>query len=255
MRRPTPTERWARRALAAFACAALLGCAVHDPSPPAFKRTLKTAQSTPYGAWIVVALSGGELVTGELLAVDDGTLYVARDTELHVLPLRTVARARISLYEARTGRVVVHTTLGTLSTLSHGFVLVLSAPIWIVSGALIARGQSRTSHVHYTPRTGWRTADRPTWGIARYARFPQGLPPGYGRPPPPPPPAGPTVGTEGGLCYGNGTCEAPLRCVDDVCSPPPEVPDEVTPDAGVRDAPAPDGGVPDAPAPKESETQ
>ena len=60
------------------------------------------------------------------------------------------------------------TVLGTLSTFSHGFIAVISAPIWIVSGSAAAAIQSRKPILDY-PKT---TIDQ----FTIYARFPQGLP-------------------------------------------------------------------------------
>ena len=65
------------------------------------------------------------------------------------------------------------TLLGTLSTGSHGFFLILSAPVWILTGTVAAVNQSRQPVLTY-PRQGWA-------GWRAYARFPQGLPPGLAR--------------------------------------------------------------------------
>jgi hypothetical protein len=224
MRRPTLNEHMACAALAVIAGAALTSCAVPDPSPPAFQRTTEAAQRTPYGAWIVVRLEGGGVVSGELLALGERSIYVGQGELLHELPTRDIAHARVSLYRAGTAGMRGYVTLGTLTTLSHGLLLIFSAPVWSVGGSLIVRGQSSAGHASYGYRSWWRKGEHPPRGLARYARFPQGLPPGYGQPPPPPP--RPPVGTEGGLCYGSGRCEAPLLCEADRCVRPAEPPGE-----------------------------
>ncbi len=53
---------------------------------------------------------------------------------------------------------------------------------------------------------------------------------------------GPAAGTEGGDCYGNGTCNDGLVCLSDLCVDLGGLPDAGTPDAAssVPDAPGPD---------------
>ena len=36
---------------------------------------------------------------------------------------------------------------------------------------------------------------------------------------PAPAPTGPAMGSEGGICYGNGTCDEPLTCMGGYCIP------------------------------------
>jgi hypothetical protein len=60
----------------------------------------------------------------------------------------------------------------------------------------------------------------------------------------------PTVGTERGACYANGTCNAGLTCLSDVCvrltQPDGGVTDKGVPDKGVPDKGVPDKRVPGA---------
>ncbi len=62
---------------------------------------------------------------------------------------------------------------------------------------------------------------------------------------------GPAAGTEGGDCYGNGTCNAGLVCLSDHCVDLNDLPDAGGPDvaAPVPDAPVADARVPDARVP------
>ena len=60
------------------------------------------------------------------------------------------------------------TVAGTLSTASHGVALLLSAPAWIIGGSVA------TTKVSHAPLITYPS--RPWSDLARYARFPQGLP-------------------------------------------------------------------------------
>ena len=67
---------------------------------------------------------------------------------------------------------MVDAVLGTLSTVSHGFFLVFSAPVWIITSTVIWNNQTKTAVERYPDDFEWITLD----AMRVYARFPQGLP-------------------------------------------------------------------------------
>jgi len=61
--------------------------------------------------------------------------------------------------------------MGALSTLSNGYLLVFTAPLWMIGGTIAAHSQYHAPIVK-TPNEEWER-------VRPYARFPQGLPPGF----------------------------------------------------------------------------
>jgi hypothetical protein len=85
------------------------------------------------------------------------------------IPAAEIKRTRLELYDEN--KIVgLWAALGTLFTLSHGFYLVLSAPIWVISGISGAVGESRSGIVEIEGSSPEE--------FRKYARFPQGLPAG-----------------------------------------------------------------------------
>ncbi|HEY2944210.1 MAG TPA: hypothetical protein VGN09_17375 [Vicinamibacteria bacterium] len=109
-------------------------------------------------------------VEGELIAVSDDRVYVLTDSGLVDVPHESVAKAILAAYATGEGQLAGWGALGTLSTLSHGIYLVITAPIWIIAGIMAAAGESRAGLVRYP--------EKPLTSFRLYARFPQGLPAG-----------------------------------------------------------------------------
>lgn len=220
-----------RDAVAALLVLALAGsmpaaCTAASPAPPSARRTMAEAQRDPHGAWINIDTGRGE-IAGELLAVEPRALVVQSTVGFQRVPLPTIRRWTLAWYQGDNSSVIAFNVVGTLSTLSHGYWLVFTAPLlWMIPGTVMARAQSKQ---------GQESNDRPDpvslAALAMYARFPAGLPPGFD---PTVPPA------EGGLdqpCYPNQTCDRGLTCDRAVCRPatpaPPPPPAPTPPPAGV----------------------
>lgn len=165
------------RALALVGLLAASAC--HFPMAP--RRWLPPADASvreAFGGWADVMWrpdTGSRRTrirtSGELIAAHDDTLYILRVTgELAALPLAFVLDGSITSYDARTSTMIAWGTLGTLATASHGIVLLLTAPVWIISSSVAASSVSRAARV--VIRRGLAERLRP------YARFPQGIPAG-----------------------------------------------------------------------------
>ena len=101
--------------------------------------------SESFGAWCTLTLESSEIfrnkdqnrVMGELIAVDDTSIFILNDISLNQIPQRAIVKSEIELdrkhYEYGT-----HTCLGIVSTISHGLVSIITAPIWILFGWPIA---------------------------------------------------------------------------------------------------------------------
>ena len=151
----------------------LSGCA-GNPTPELWRPSAAQALHVTRGSWIVVEPRPAEAdtiemsnVAGELIAIDDDAIHV-----LTASGLRSVARSsphRITVVGHGTPGVgmTVWAIAGGVSTLSHGGFLLFTAPMWAVVGTWAALNESGAGEVHDE-------------NLARaFARFPQGLPPGF----------------------------------------------------------------------------
>lgn len=108
-------------------------------------------------------------VDGELLAVDRLHVWVARGWEVVALHRDEVARVTVTVLddEATGLGLGVWTGLGAASTLSHGYYLLLSAPVWLGLGVPLTVYTSAQNRARF---------DKDLGGLWQFARFPQGLP-------------------------------------------------------------------------------
>lgn len=163
---------------ALLATIVLAAACASSTAPVGFLPAPLESQRTAYGGWIEVEYGDGrrpERAAGELLAVQGDSLYVLtpRVGELGgavTVATSAITKAKLTAYDSQSGKFAMWTLLGVFSTASHGFVLVLSAPVWILTGSTATAVQSHRPQSLY-PTVGWNA-------IAPYARFPQGLPPG-----------------------------------------------------------------------------
>jgi hypothetical protein len=173
-------------------CLLVAGCA-SSGAPAGFLREARGAQSDARGGWASVELAAqpGESATrklqGELIAATEDALIVEIPTQAGASRLRLaraeIRSARVTGYETTPGPLAVWGTLGTLSTLSHGFILIFSAPVWIVTASVSAAVESRGAMIDYPDSTKRTLPDGTAVQVpldltafAIYARFPQGAP-------------------------------------------------------------------------------
>jgi len=158
-----------RLAVAALAVAALAvaACVIN---PDSRSRSVERAATDGRGGWIVLSLAFDVRIEGELIAADSDGLRVLTAVGLVTIPLADVVGARLWAWEAELSGNLVWGTVGTASTASHGFFLILTAPVWIGATALITAIEARRPIIEY-PEHG-------IGDLARWARFPQGVPSG-----------------------------------------------------------------------------
>lgn len=121
------------------------------------------------GHRVVVFSRGGERVRGELLAVD--TRYLSVQPEIGALvhvPVEQAASVRVVVRPRNAHFLVPWGIVGTVSTLTHGFALVLTAPTWMAMTA----GFSVSSYAGGTLKVYSGDYDK----LYQFSRFPAGLP-------------------------------------------------------------------------------
>lgn len=148
---------------------ALAACA-HNPDPR--KRTFDGAQRDGLGGWIVLQSKNGPLLEGELIdARIDGATILTRGPrpQLVFAPIDDIASA--SVWPSPDNSPIINWgVLGTLSAATHGVWFVFSGPIWISMTAAMDYVETRDAVVEY-PGAPW-------FSLVKWARFPQGMPPG-----------------------------------------------------------------------------
>jgi hypothetical protein len=152
----------------AVACA---GCA-HNSAPEGWLPRPAEAQAAAYGGWIELSYNQAteQRADGELIAVSADSVWLLGQDQVLVIPTTAVKRAKLTAYAAQKGPLALWTVLGTLSTISNGWGLIFTAPMWLIGGPLAVGSESRAPE---------RKVPRLTWGeLAPYARFPQGMPEG-----------------------------------------------------------------------------
>lgn len=155
-------------------CACVLvtvtGC-FHTTAPAGWLPTAVEAQREAYGGWIKLDFSVGverNAVHGELIAASSDSVHVLTSDSLVVVPTASVIAGTLTTYDGKYEALRLWTILGAVSTLSHGFALILTAPAWGVAGSLATASASKAPRIESTNPSLLRI----------YARFPQGLPPG-----------------------------------------------------------------------------
>jgi len=167
---------FASRTLVAMAgiAAILPSCIASSPAPRAWQRSLGDVQRVTYGAWTRVE-GAGVAMDGELIAVEPARILLARGAQVAAVPSPCVDKLTIAAFEAPAS-TTAWGVAGTLSTPSHGYFLVFTFPIWLLTATTSTYAQTSAGHITETHLGGAPLhVDR----IRKWARFPQGLPAGY----------------------------------------------------------------------------
>ncbi|MBM3328223.1 MAG: hypothetical protein FJY67_01960 [Calditrichaeota bacterium] len=111
---------------------------------------------------------------GELLAVTSDSLYFLLNRYVTALPQTSITKIEMQVHNITGSKIMLWTLGGMLSTVSHGFVLGLTAPLWLIVGSFSAVSAAHGS---------WKAYKLADWDNLRaFARYPQGLPEGFNMP-------------------------------------------------------------------------
>ena len=162
----------ARRAMLATLVAVCGGC-YSSSAPPRWLPTAVETQGDAFGSWIHVReqKQSAPLVEGELIAIDADTVHILADGRLVSVPRSRLCCAEVTAYRMEIGELQAWTLLGVISTASHGWGLVVTAPLWTLAGTIAA------SNASYAPRI----VSTDPMVLRPFARFPQGIPQGLDR--------------------------------------------------------------------------
>jgi hypothetical protein len=161
------------------AVASSLGACASNPARSGV--TPNVAITSGKGAWTRVELDDKSALSGELIAFDEArpALWLLTSlSKLERVPLERVHSVELGVYENHLGPYVAWVFLGSFSTLSHGYFLILSLPAWILFGSAAAAAESYEGRFQCATTLEGSTAEPCGDALEAYARFPQGLPPG-----------------------------------------------------------------------------
>lgn len=163
------------RSLAVLASLASLAClAACASSPDPRPRGPEAAMHDGLGGWAVATLTDNNVIVGELIATAPDVYILARfrnhPPALVSRPRAAIAQLDVYPYVDGNADLESWGVVGTLSTIANGYFLVFTAPAWIATTVLGATFEGRSAHVRYP--------DKPWDELTKWARFPQGMPPG-----------------------------------------------------------------------------
>ncbi len=151
---------------------ALLIVLLWNCKAPAYLPASGDIVTNPWGSRIIVNRSSGPDISGELIAADSLKIVVLTDINyarrldrtIQVVPVNEIKNYK--LYYARPNRYWWTIPAFTAATLSHGYILVFSAPVNLLLTGLVTLSNT----FRYKKR------DLTLEEMKMFARFPQGIP-------------------------------------------------------------------------------
>ena len=161
--------------LASWLLTTTIGCQVNRDitAPNGFLPSgpVKVAKEA-YGGWMVAMQNQSGTLTpvqGELITIHDDTVYILSQSQLNAIPVSAVSHAKLELHYQNALGYTLWSVAGGLSTLSHGFGLIYTAPMWLISGLSVSSSAARQPNIIHFPQTGLDE-------FKKFSRFPQGRP-------------------------------------------------------------------------------
>lgn len=158
---------------APYLCVALVACAgapidrSQHVGPP--DQRARVAEVPVFGSLCEIETTDGAVIKGELLAVDEERIHVRSGAETRVIQRQKARSIELrDLYTSPAIGLGIWTGAGTVSTISHGWLAIVSLPLWlglgITSTVIAAYGNDTTV---LPPDFDQAT---------QFARYPQGMP-------------------------------------------------------------------------------
>lgn len=158
--------------LLALACASSnLGGLDRSQAPGTPTTGVNVAEVPVRGHRVWVTRPGGEELSGELLAVEEERIWLQTAEGAEPFPVAPTDRVTVELAKSDRGKTALWSTFGCASTVTHGAFLIFTGPAWIATGVTSSVGARRSTELNVDP------GDLPR--LYQFARFPQGLPPGF----------------------------------------------------------------------------
>ena len=149
----------------------VLGCATTH-APRGWLENPNDLKTDSHGGWLNLETKTKTKLAGELIAISADSIFIVNEL-FHAIAQSDIRSARLVVYKSYAEGMGGLGFLGTLSTISHGIVLVFTAPLWIIGGSSAAAIRSFEPIIDYPKKELSR--------FAPFARYPQGLPSGINR--------------------------------------------------------------------------
>lgn len=147
-------------------CCGTWGC----QSVPPYVPNVKQLGQSPFGGYIVLTMSDGAKLSGELLAVDGFDLYVAREMDQQGVCVDIRNTDAFLLYFAQPKQYGWSIPFYVMICVSHGVYALATLPInLIVTTAITISGQQAFTYSQKVISLS---------ELSMFSRFPQGLPQG-----------------------------------------------------------------------------
>lgn len=135
----------------------------------------KELYNDAFGGWIQLSLTAEKDMAkyqGELICIARDSIYLLTPSgDLVQVAEKDVSSSRLIFYNTETEKYAGWTTIGALTTVSHGYYLIFSFPTWLIVGTTNTSAElRRENYLDCPPYTSKQ--------LRKYARFPQGLPVG-----------------------------------------------------------------------------
>lgn len=150
----------------------IIGCASTNV-PGGWLPEIDKISTDGRGGWIDITYGNRQHLSGELISVQNDTLFLLNGEKLSFLRTTQIIRAKMAIVDVDNGLKLIRnfTLLGVASTISHGLFGFLTAPLWVVAGTW-ASAQYSNSSVYKFPSKLYSKIEY----FSKYSRFPIGIP-------------------------------------------------------------------------------
>jgi len=162
--------------LLAFSFLLITGCAT-TYAPEAYLPDTDDVQTETYGGWLTLVTIPDILkpeekwmqYSGEFISLDEDNVYLLYDS-LYLIPKKKISSSIIELDEKNSTEYGLWTAGGTAATVSNGWFLIITAPLWLLAGIPTTIGESVRDRyeTEYPDDEYWES-------IKKFSRFPQGI--------------------------------------------------------------------------------
>lgn len=151
----------------------LISC-ISVKAPQGSVPSRKDLHRDAFGGYITLAMSDMDttwFVSGELIAVGTDSIVVNPAGFATLFPISAIDSARIIFFNTNADEFSAWSGLLILGTLSNGGYALITLPLATVTGIVTSTQEAKRINYLDYPEKNWNE-------IRKYARFPQGLPPG-----------------------------------------------------------------------------
>ena len=125
------------------------------------------------GGWVDIESSNQIFSSGELISIQEDTLFFLEDGKLTFFCLEDISIAKVAAFDNNDKLNTIRnvTILGIATCVSHGWFGFFTAPMWVVTGFYAASKFSESS-IYKFPSSNYPSIK----SLSKYSRYPMGIP-------------------------------------------------------------------------------